>query len=377
MNIVMVISRFYPVFGGAEKQCKTLSAELVKKGHKVTVVTQLLPQTDNHNIIEKIDVFRLGLPIKGKFGSLVFVIHAFFWLIMERDRYEILHAHIASSPSIIAGLVGKLLKKPVFLTIAGSRRTGDIYTSIQTWYGKIKLWLLKHFIDKYICLSAEIRKEMIDYGFDINKTIIMSNGVDTDLYFPAAKDEKTRLKKELGLPECKQAVIYSGRLENGKGIDLIINAWIELEKTSDTNNLLLIIGSGSLYDSLKTLSLKSKNILLLGYKENIDEYLRASDIYVLPSLGEGQPNSLLEAMSCGLACIATNIGGISEIIKNNENGFLIETGNSNAIYEILLNLFTEKYKTDKISQNACNFIRNNYSIGKISNSYQSMYKETL
>jgi glycosyltransferase involved in cell wall biosynthesis len=227
-----------------------------------------------------------------------------------------------------------------------------------------------------VCPSKEIANELEIFGFDKDKIHIIPNGINTNSFAPAQPAVKSELKRALKLPLNGAIVIYSGRLENGKGIETLIEAWKLVESNKiETSLHLIIMGSGKLLNNLKEQAKTLNNITFTGWKENKLEYLKASDIFILPSLGEGMPNSLIEAMSCGLACISTDIGGIKELIKHNENGLLFEPGNEKALQDCIISLILGSNKTTLLGASARETILNNYNIEKIADLYLKLYRQ--
>jgi glycosyltransferase involved in cell wall biosynthesis len=144
---------------------------------------------------------------------------------------------------------------------------------------------------------------------------------------------------------------------------------------------LLILGEGEdeckLKKQITDLNLKN-NVFLLGKKENIFDYLNVSNVFVLSSLWEGLPLSLLEAMACGLPVVATNVGGIPEVVKDGLSGFLVEPKNPTILakkIEYLLNLDIESRK--KMGAEGRKIVESKFSLEKMVNNYENLYQDFL
>jgi len=213
-----------------------------------------------------------------------------------------------------------------------------------------------------IILTSNKDKEFVKEKFKIpeQKIKIIPNYIDTELFKP------------LNVPKERNSLIFIGRLERQKNLFNLIEAISNLEVK------LVIFGSGSLKGKLKEFA-KKKNSLV-EFKKNISNQelpikLNKSEIFVLPSFYEGCPKTLLEAMSCGLPCLGTNVRGIKEIIKHQENGYLCET-DANSIRMAILELTENKKLQQKIGQNARKTILENFSLEKILEKERNIY-ETL
>src|SRR5262249_31610249 len=136
MKIVMLISRYSPVIGGAEIQCERLSKWLVKKGHSVTVLTERsssdLPRWESRNGLDIIRFWTCGSP---PWSSLIYSIQAFVYLLTHED-VMIYHAHLLSTPAVSALAASKITGVPLLIKIAGAQRTGDFGTSRLTALGR-------------------------------------------------------------------------------------------------------------------------------------------------------------------------------------------------------------------------------------------------
>jgi len=219
---------------------------------------------------------------------------------------------------------------------------------------------------------------MVDNGFDRSRITVIPNGVDTNIFSPATVNEKIELRKILGLPVEGKIAVFSGRFEEGKGIEVLLTVWPRLQADLKGENItLVLLGSGSLEEEFKKQFGCNDSIRFEGWKTNTADYLRAGDIFILPSFGEGLPNSLLEAMSCGMTCIATKIGGISEIIQDGENGLLIEAGNAEMTLSILKEAVLRNKEYLRLGLNARAYIEKNMSIGKVADLYLELYSKLI
>jgi len=155
--------------------------------------------------------------------------------------------------------------------------------------------------------------------------------------------------------------LFVGWLIPRKGCEYLLNAIKEII-TKEKNILLLIIGEGILENKLKNLTKELQiqdKVQFLGKKAppEIPFYMNASDIFVLPSLSEGKPNVVGEAMASGLPVIATDINGTSDFITNNKNGFLIPKENSKILAERLLQLLKNPKLRIKLGKEARNSVK--------------------
>ncbi|PKM92857.1 MAG: hypothetical protein CVU80_01150 [Elusimicrobia bacterium HGW-Elusimicrobia-4] len=371
LKICMLIARFYPITGGTELQSQRLSETLINSGHEVFVLTARLKGLKKYEKYGNLPVFRTCTFGTGFVSSLFFCISSFIFLLRNSDKYDIIHLHLASSHVFPAILIKKLFGKKIILKFGGARATGDIRTSLSKPWGKLKLKIIKKYFDVFVVLSNEIHKELTVFGFPPAKIVKISNGVNTDYFKPVSETDKLNLRKNLNLPEKGLIAIYTGRIEKGKGIEFLIKQWSTVKNVD-----LLILGSGSLESELKKPDTE-KNIHFLGFKDNIKEYLQSSDIFILPSFGEGLSNALLEAMSCGLVVIANKIPANEEVITTNINGIIIDILDNRELPLTIDKLTKNKGLLDKLGNHARKTVENYFSITRITNLYITLYKKIL
>ncbi len=182
---------------------------------------------------------------------------------------------------------------------------------------------------------------------------VIPNGVDTDTFFPHEKDYE--LTKRLGILPEEKVVVSAGRLVGWKGLQYMLSAIPSIKKTIKGIKY-LVIGEGAykkemviIADSLRV----RDDVIFTGEVRHVDlpRYLSLADIFIQPSIGdEAFGITMIEAMSCGIPVIGTDIGGIPEIIVDGETGYLIPPRNSNAIAETLVKLLMDNKLKEEVGR---------------------------
>jgi glycosyltransferase involved in cell wall biosynthesis len=204
--------------------------------------------------------------------------------------------------------------------------------------------------DAVIVLTENMKREVESFGFNIKNIFIIPNGVDLEKFKNLSKKD---VRRELKINESENVALCVGTLKIIKGIKYLIEA-INIVKNKGFKMRLLLIGEGDQETELKKMAERlnlKEDVNFIGKIENklIPRYMAASDVFVLPSLSEGLPVVILEAMASGLPIIATDVRGTEEIVKNNENGFLVDPKNPDQISEKIFYLFSDTALTRKIS----------------------------
>ncbi|MBX2993082.1 MAG: glycosyltransferase family 4 protein, partial [Bacteroidetes bacterium] len=191
------------------------------------------------------------------------------------------------------------------------------------------------------------------------------HGVDVSLYNPSG-ETRTRLREEFRIPLTDTVIVSTAMLVPVKCIDRLVKAFAAACRTRH-NLRLVIVGTGSEYEPLAEMAASfgktiRERIVFLGFRNDIARLLQMSDIYVLPSDSEGLPLACLEAMSTGLICMATDSGGTAEVIRDGQNGFLVERSEAGVTEGVqkVLDLCDEKRR--EISANARDFVKQHFNL---------------
>jgi glycosyltransferase involved in cell wall biosynthesis len=214
------------------------------------------------------------------------------------------------------------------------------------WGMRIRSYLSK----RVLAVSQAVKDTLLMYGYPKEKIAIAYHGVDV-LKFSPSEINRMNWRRRHNIPENSIVLISTARLAYEKRLHRLIHAFNALSQ--DHENLwLLFVGDGPLRKDLEILvnPLTGKDrVIFLGLSDNVPELLQASDIFVLPSDREGLSVSLTEAMSTGLICIASNLCGSNEVIKDGVNGFLVDPSDQGILHGIekALNLDDQEKKSIK------------------------------
>lgn len=267
--------------------------------------------------------------------------------ITQSKENIILIAEYGFPDAYALAMLGKKYKLPVVFTARGS----DIAYFSQTSMGQ---WLVENYegyISGIICVSENMRKDVIQTGFNEKKTIVIGNGVDHNIFYP--QDIRAEVIKDYKITTDK-IIVSVGGLIHRKRHDLAIEAISGLE-----NVTLLIAGSGEKEAELKNLA-KEKNceerVIFTGQQTQYElaRLYNAADIFLLCSEYEGRANVLLEAASCGTPLLSSNVGGSDEIITSDKMGLIFKEYTSQAIKsyleELLHNPRSRKFISEQMQE---------------------------
>jgi len=253
--------------------------------------------------------------------------------------------------------------------LEGLTNTGEI----GFWRVKLDVWTAP-FLRKYVTVSMNVANYLKAKGFPENKLALIYNGVEVGGYNLLPEEKQEELKKKLGIPSDSVVISCVANLRPVKGHEFLIDAVSILK---ELNFSVLIIGEGPLRDTLiKYTHEKGLNnkIHFLGQRLDIPELLAITDIFVLPSLFEGMPLSLMEAMASGLPVVSTDVGGVSELVVDGETGFLVPPRNSAALAEKIKTLIDDKALSKAMGVKGQERIKNNFTFEAMVDKTETLYR---
>jgi glycosyltransferase involved in cell wall biosynthesis len=368
LQVAMLIQAYLPRFGGAERQLAALLPLLKQRDVETFILTRRYSGLSAFEEINGTPVYRL--PIWGPKPMAAFTYIAAAQMHIARLRPDVIHAHELLSPASAAQLAHRIWGMPVVAKVLGGGKNGDIDKLRRRPFGQQRLAGLRRQIDTFITVSSEINNELIQIGVPAERRLFIPNGVDTQRFSPVPPEKKMQLRKTLGLPIESPIAIFSGRLVPGKHVDRLLAAWRNLQEEFP-QALLLIIGSGEEESRLRQMS--GENVQFIGQVEDVTPYLQSSDFFVLPSAAEGLSNALLEALSVGLPCIATAVGGTPDVIVDGENGLLITPDKADELRAALLKLLSDDSLRQRMGEQARATIQARYSLENTADQLAALY----
>lgn len=374
MKILQVTALYPPHIGGIENHVFQLSQNLVSRGHEISVYTSNIPKNEKYQITNGVKVHRFNCLFSPMNNQII--PKALFKLIKDKD-FDVIHAHgYLHFTTYIAALSTIINKIPLIITLHGT--VGDV--QYENWKKYIHLiydktfskWILSH---ANVVIALTPSQELDLFKFGVKNSQVVPNGISlTEL----KNDGNYSFRKKYGLTD-EIIVLYVGGLIPRKGLDYLIDSIKYCE-----NNFVYVIVGGELegyngYKSKLISKIGTENINKVIFTGKVDTSLLKqayleSDIFVLPSISEGLPTVLLEAMSYKKAVIASNIPGNSDLIMDNYNGILVKPKDSREIANAINYLIQRPDVRMSLGEHACNTIAEKYTWEKITDSIENIYK---
>lgn len=354
MRIALVARGIYPFdFGGREIRVYHLAKNSSQK-HEVTVFVPQgrasYPKKYKNFAIRPISTILRSPRLLNFGGSILFARKVS--KVLKEGEFDVVDILFYSFPfekksRVIATVMAAY---PMWRNVIGYRKVYVMPSAAtQAWLNLVKI----RFADRIICVSDSSRKEVLSlYGAPLEKATTIKNGVDAALFNPRVK---TNIREKFGIGNDVYLVLYAGRLVGEKGVQDLIKAVRVL--VSDYNIRLMVVGEGSFKERLRRMARGETLFIDPQPYEIMPKFYRAADLFVLPSYWEVQPLACIEAMATATPVVATNVGGIPEVVEHGKTGILVPPGDLKALRKAILKFYKDPEFRKKIVENGLKFAR--------------------
>ena len=280
----------------------------------------------------------LGIPVTDLRMTAKWRLDALWRLyrLLRQRRPDILHTWMFHA-NFPGRLLGRLAGVPIIIT---SRRNEDIGGVLRE---RLNRWTAR-LDDRVIAVCEVARRAEIERArVSPDHVVTIYNGIDVERFSAIGAESGIRVRQEFGIPAGVPLIGAVGRLHPQKDFAGLLQSMAAVQKHISPARLLLT-GEGELRDDLETQARSlgiSEIVTFAGFRSDVPEILAACDVFVLPSLWEGLPNVVLEAMALGLAVVATRVGGVPEIVIDGETGLLVPPGEPETLAEALVRLLRD------------------------------------
>jgi glycosyltransferase involved in cell wall biosynthesis len=419
MRICFVSFSFRPLIGGtpayAEKQARQLQA----LGHEVTVVTfRHYRQWKRKETLDGLSVVRVGGIYRpdgrlrvGRLGHLPPNMAMLLTLWRLRHSYDMIQAFQLSPP---AALIGELTHKPVIFEIQSAgpgeaqrvqldergaalmadtlTETSFLKVDLKDWMagagdmgnlpqlalGKAMLDFLRKSNAFYQILSTRSHSYLTSHGFRAEQIVHIPGSVDTERFQPAPERRPDPARPE-------RDIICVARLAYAKGVDVLLHAWGRMlrepsEWRAHLKPRLRLVGDGVFSAQMERIVAElgiQDSVEFLGLRTDVVDLLQQSWGFVIPSRWEGMPNALLEALACGLPCVATRVSGSEDVISDGVNGLLVEPEQPAEMAQALRRLIEDAELAQRLGREGRETVVRNYQLTTITEQYLELYRRLL
>lgn len=368
MKIALLSEKYTPDIGGLAISAGRLGHLLSSAGHDVHAFApsgSLSPSETRTLPSGSLRITRFG-PHKRVDDTLV----DWFELIVEehkREPFDILHAYFLPQAGFVASYAGKYLNIPSVASIRGNDIERAAFDPSRFSH---VIYALQN--ANAVTTNASVLAEKAK-AFLQREITIIPNGIDTELFKPMEKNQA--LAQALGISPSAEGrgstrvIGFVGELREKKGLRVFLSAYAQVNKRNPVT--LLIVGEvrpgedQKLFNDLKE-SIPNANIIVTGHiaHKDLPAYYSLMDVFVHPSLRDGMPNAVLEAMACGKTVIATPVGGVMDVIEDGVNGMLVSVNDVDGLAAKIAEALTQPERREAIGSAARATVLSHYTLEK-------------
>jgi glycosyltransferase involved in cell wall biosynthesis len=384
----MVTGAYHPEVSGGAVQCRNLILALRGAVSFAVVTTTRDTSLPRRGQVDGVPVWRIPLSTGSLVERLRAVVLLIRALLFSDWRYRILHLHGFSSKTVLAILAAKVVRKHVLLVIHTAGQD-EMLTQSARPFGRLRVRVYEA-ADRFVAVSPAFSSRYLASGLPESKLAEIPNGVDTTRFRPPrSPQEKATVRARLGLPRDVPVVLFVGFFSKDKGPHRVIEAWLQARERG-AHSFLVLVGStdtryveidGALVTGVRQLManpLCRDDVRLVEHTLEMEAYYQAADLFVLPSLREGCPLSLLEAMATGLPCVVSRLPGATDVlIEHDVNGVLIPIGDVEALTRNIVALIQEPQKRAALGRRARAGVEAKYSVERMASAYRECYRSLL
>lgn len=377
MRVCHIVSSYRPVIGGAERATETLCRALDEQGIDVVILTRrydaALPRVSRD---AGVTIHRLGLPGRGKAKALSFALDALALLAFRLRAYRLIHVQNIDTPMLTGFLARVFLRRRLVATIHGE---APILAARRKRSGRLRLRLMRRLVDRVTTINPANTAVLHEAGYPSARTVSVPNGIDMGTFHPPSPEERESARASLGIPATATVTLYQGRLVAFKRVDLLIDAWSRLP--DDPDRVLLIVGQGQTEGALREQAARQRvPARFEGPTDDAARYLKASDVFVLPSGDhglqeyEGLSVALLEAMSTGVMPLVTVCPGNDVLVPDETVGLRTPIGDAEALAAQLDRALSDADLRRRLGDAAFERVKERYSAAAVAGRMIDVYR---
>jgi len=383
--VLLVTGAYYPEISAAGVQCRAVASALGGRVALSVLTTAVDPSLPGVDAVDGVVVRRVIVDVRSRVSKAIASVRLARRMLQAGRTYDIIHVHGFSQKNVPVSILARLLGKPIVLTL---HTAGQDEPDVVRRRGALAYWAFRS-ADLVLCVSPDLTARWRAAQLPAERVRLAPNGVDTTRFRPAGADERLALRRALGWPETQPIVLFVGFFSRDKRPDLLFRAWRRLG-AGGVQPRLAFLGAKSTgyYEIDESIARqiqreaadlgRAHDLMTIEPTHDVAQYLRAADVFVLPSVREAHPLALLEAMACGLPCVATRLPGATDaLIEDGWNGRLFPADDEAALTEALRQVFADQGAARSMGARARETVIARYDIRRTADDWLSAYQQVL
>jgi glycosyltransferase involved in cell wall biosynthesis len=384
VKVLRVIARLN--MGGPALHVAYLTAGLRDRGYDTTLVTGTLARGEDSMAfvaedlgIDVVKIEQLGReisPVRDLLATLRLA------RVIRRERPQILHTHTAKAGTVgrLAALLAGRHRPPVVVhTFHGHVLRGyfgpvrsRVFLALERWLAATSTAL--------IAVGPQVRDDLVALGVaPAERFTVIRLGIELEERVRPSEDGRAETRRYLGVPTDRFVVGWVGRMTAVKRTEDVLEAFKRL-RDNGVDACLCMVGDGPERPQLERRASELgviRDTLFLGYQEDVSQYYAAFDALVLPSANEGTPVSVIEALAAETPVVATRVGGVPDVVRDGEEGFLVDTGDTGGLAERLTRLAGDPGLRGRLGRSGRERVLSRYAVARLLDDVDRLYRELL
>jgi glycosyltransferase involved in cell wall biosynthesis len=384
VRVLRVIARLN--MGGPALHVAYLTAGLAERGYDTTLVAgSLAPHEDSMAFVaERLGVDVVRIPELHREISPVrdAVAVARLARLIRRERPQIVHTHTAKAGAIgrLAAVLAGDARPPIVIhTFHGHVLRGYFDPVRSEGFRRLERWLAR-MSTALVAVSPEVRDDLVRLGIaPAKKFAVIRLGIELEDRVAPDADDRAETRRLLGIPADRFVVGWIGRMTSVKRTEDVLRAFKHL-RDGGVDASLCLVGDGPQRGAVERRAHElgvMRQTLFLGFQEEVAQYYAAFDALVLPSLNEGTPVSAIEALAAGRPVVATRVGGVPDVVRDGENGFLVDPGAVMDLAERLSRLAQDPALLERMARAGRRSVVPRYAVDRLVADVDRLYRSLL
>jgi glycosyltransferase involved in cell wall biosynthesis len=384
IHVLMITGVYLPEVNGAVRQCSQLINNL---GESVnySVLTGTSDESINGcDCIDGVLVTRVFMPKRRKIKYIIGAVQFYICLIRMLRKIDLVHIHGYSKRNAVAILISWILRKRVVIKMTSYGHDDPL--SIKN--DSLVFWKIFKCCHAYIGINPAFLVSYQKAGLLERKYSFIPNGVDLNKYSPVSPNERQALRRKYGFATHDKVIVFVGHFSLEKRPMLLYWAWVKLCEQSIFAKLILIgharnhfeVDEG-IIESIRQDAFQRGILPLITFVDEtqyVDEYMKIADVFVLPSIREGLPNVLLEAMACALPCVVSDLPGVTDwLIDDGVTGVLLRSNAPDVLAGKIAPYLLEQGIQQRMGLAARHFMESNFTCRSTSQRVFDLYRRTM
>ncbi|MCS4085633.1 glycosyltransferase involved in cell wall biosynthesis [Salinibacter ruber] len=401
IRLVIPTERFWPEYTGWVKQTLKLARSAGEQLQFFSVSRPPKKSTESEaseaNLPSNVKIRRRGprLEEDNLLAKIAYVLSAAGFVVYNRQAFDVLYLPYVFFPGFVFILLGTLLGLPVAVRISGQEVAPN-----RSLPARLRLWSFQ-FVDAVAVLNETDRRRVRKLGVDDERIWFIPNGVDVEQFSPLSsasvtaeeprrkrapntqEETLTTEQETLWKEDSRMVIGFAGIICRRKGVRELLDAYDRIRALDDTSQPVLLLAGplegveevdpSFIQETVRVAGEYDDDVQLLGNVGNMARFYQSLDLFVLPSYREGMPNVLLEAMSTGLPCVATDIPGVREVISSRADGMLVPPKDVSELATVLSELLQDKTLRDSIGREARKTVADSFSLDAMADRYTDLF----